>query len=222
MGPLPFVGRRRVLAAIEEAAGRARAGRGGLLALTGPAGAGKTRTAREAADRAGLRTAWAWCPPEAAAIPFRPWSALLRELTADDPACGRLVRASPPLRALLAGRAAGLLPAPDPEGARLRLTGDTAHLVRTAAARTPLLLVLDDVHAADPSSLRLLLELAAAARTAPLLLLVTARTEDADWPQRTADRAELLRRANGLPLGPLSEADGARARAAAAAGAPPP
>ncbi|GAA5018495.1 hypothetical protein GCM10025734_70420 [Kitasatospora paranensis] len=223
MGPLPFVGRRRVLAGIAAAADRARTGWGGLLALTGPAGVGKTRTAQEAAARAdGFRVLWAWCPSGADGSPFRPWARLLADLAADDPACARAVRASPPLRALLAGRAAGLLPASDPEGARLRLTGDTVQLVRTAAARRPLLLVLDDVHAADPSSLRLLLELAAAARTAPLLLLVTARDGDPDWPGRDDDRAELLRRADGLPLGPLGEPDVARLLAAATGADPGP
>ncbi|MCU7821383.1 ATP-binding protein, partial [Kitasatospora sp. DSM 101779] len=219
MAPLPFVGRRDVLAAIADAAGRTRHGHGGLLAVTGPAGAGKTRTAEESATRTdGFRTLWTWCPPEAAGSPFRPWARLLRDLTAADADCAGLVRASPPLRALTEGRTARLLRAPDPEGARLRLTADTADLLRTAAAARPLLIVLDDLHAADPSSLHLLLELAATARNAPLLLLATARDDDAPWAGRTADRAELLRRARTLPLGPLTPPDIARLLAAATGG----
>ncbi|GAA1124172.1 ATP-binding protein [Kitasatospora arboriphila] len=219
MPPLPFVGRRDVLAAIADAAARARHGHGGLLALTGPAGAGKTRTAEEAETRAeGFRTLWTWCPPEASGSPFRPWARLLRELVAADPDCARPLHASPPLRALTEGRTARLLRAPDPEGARLRLTADTADLLRAAAAARPLLIVLDDLHAADPSSLRLLLELAATARNTPLLLLATARDDDAAWTGRTAEHAELLRRARTLPLGPLTRPDIARLLAAATGG----
>lgn len=81
----PFVGRVDVLGELRDALGRATAGRGGLVTLTGAAGAGKTRTAEEAAARsAGFRTLWTWCPPGTAGRAFRPWSRLLRELTADD------------------------------------------------------------------------------------------------------------------------------------------
>ncbi|MFD9637215.1 AAA family ATPase, partial [Streptomyces violascens] len=44
----PFVGREDVLAELKDALARAAAGRGGLVSLTGAAGAGKTRTAEEA------------------------------------------------------------------------------------------------------------------------------------------------------------------------------
>jgi tetratricopeptide (TPR) repeat protein len=204
----PFVGREDVLGELRAELGRAAAGRGGLVTLTGAAGVGKTRTAEEAAEQAGaFRTLWAWCPPETAGRAFRPWSRLLRELVADDVRCGRLVTASPPLRALVSGSAAGVLRGADPEAARLRLAGDVAELLATAAGRRPLLLVLDDVQAADASSLRLLLETVDMARTAPVLLLATARDDDAAWHDRTWARAQLLRRGRSLPLGPLEEQD---------------
>ncbi|MFF4501868.1 ATP-binding protein [Streptomyces sp. NPDC001401] len=204
----PFVGREDVLGELRAALERAASGRGGLVTLTGPAGAGKTRTAEEAAAHAdGFRTLWTWCPPQTAGRAFRPWSRLLRELVADDVACGRLVAASPPLRALVSGAATGALHGADPETARLRLTGDVCELLATAARRRSLLLVLDDVHAADASSLRLLLETADAARTCPVLLLVTARDEDAAWGDGGWARAQLLRRGRSLGLGPLGERD---------------
>ncbi|AWT41105.1 hypothetical protein DMT42_01345 [Streptomyces actuosus] len=217
----PFVGRADVLFELRRALERAAAGRGGLVTLTGAAGAGKTRTAEEAAARAdGLRTLWSWCPPETATTAYRPWARVLRALVADDVRCGRLAAASPPLRALLTGATADVLRGADPETARLRLTGDVAELLATAAARHPLLLVLDDVHAADASSLRLLLETADATRGAPVLLLATARDDDAAWRDRAWARAQLLRRGRTLPLGPLPEADIA-ALVAAATGTPP-
>ncbi|MDF2273167.1 AAA family ATPase [Streptomyces coacervatus] len=204
----PFVGREGVLGELRAALERAASGRGGLVTLTGPAGAGKTRTAEEAAAHAGaFRTLWTWCPPQTAGRAFRPWSRLLRDLVADDVACGRLVAVSPPLRALVSGAAGGALHGADPETARLRLTGDVSELLATAARRRPLLLVLDDVHAADASSLRLLLEAADAARSCAVLLLVTARDEDAAWRDDGWARAQLLRRGRALPLGPLAERD---------------
>ncbi|MFI0960429.1 ATP-binding protein [Streptomyces sp. NPDC021080] len=219
----PFVGREDVLGALEAARERAAAGRGGLVTLTGVAGAGKTRVAEEAADRAeGFRTVWTWCPPDAVEHALRPWSRLLRELVVDDVRCGRLVAASPSLRAVLAGSAAGGRTEADPEAARVRLAGDVAEILTTAARRRPLLLVLDDVHAADASSLRLLLETADAVRGARVLLLATARDDDTAWQDRAWARAQLLRRGTALPVGPLREEDVAVLLDAATDGAPAP
>ncbi|MBP0448847.1 AAA family ATPase [Kitasatospora sp. RG8] len=114
-------------------------------------------------------------------------------------------------------RTADLPRAADPAAARQRLGGDLAELLRTGAARRPLLLVLDDVHEADASTLHLLTELAAAVRTTPVLLLATARDDGAAWRGRTAARAALLRAGRTLPVGPLTEPD-LRALLAAAAG----
>ena len=62
----------------------------------------------------------------------------------------------------------------DPEGARFRLFDATATFLRNAADTEPLVLVLDDLHAADASSLLLLefvaRELARHARPRPRLL----------------------------------------------------
>ncbi|MFI1162780.1 hypothetical protein ACH4UM_04000 [Streptomyces sp. NPDC020801] len=46
-----------------------------------------------------------------------------------------------------------------------------------------------------------------AARTAPVLLLATARDGDSAWRDRAWARAQLLRRGRTLPLGPLREED---------------
>ncbi|MCG6495333.1 AAA family ATPase [Kitasatospora sp. A2-31] len=218
MPVLPFVGRADLLAELAAALADARAGRGGLTVLTGAAGAGKTRVAEEAVRRVqGFRTLWLWCPPQVggrsgADYPLGPWAQAVHELAAATD-CSRLVRSSPGLRALVAAGAAGPADAPvraaprtrDPEAARRRLGRDLAVLLRTAAGTDPLLLVLDDVHDADASTLRLLTELAAALRTAPALLLVTARDDDAAWQGRAAERAALLRAGRSLPVGPLGE-----------------
>ncbi|WP_329500061.1 ATP-binding protein [Kitasatospora herbaricolor] len=269
MPGLPFVGRADLLAEIGDALADARSGHGGLVALTGAAGAGKTRVAEEAVRAAeGFRVIWAWCPPGEAGSALRPWSQVARELAAGAAACGRLVQGSPGLRALIAGRGpvgppaegapsvraaggedaalaailrpAGSAPepgpdltagpdlalasdlAPGPAAARLRLAGDLAALVRAGAAAGALLLVVDDLHEADASSVTLLLELAAAVRTDPVLLLATARDEDSAWQGRTAALAALLRTARCLPVGPLGEPEVRTLARAATGGRPDP
>ncbi|NBH03977.1 hypothetical protein, partial [Amycolatopsis sp. SID8362] len=67
--------------------------------------------------------------------------------------------------------------------------------VRTSSARRPLLLVLDDVHEADVSSLRLLAEVAETIRTARVVVLCTARDDDRAWSGHVQARALLLGRA---------------------------
>ncbi|MFD7983071.1 ATP-binding protein [Kitasatospora indigofera] len=133
MPGLPFVGRADLLAEIGDALADARSGRGGLVALTGAAGAGKTRLAEEAVLAAGgFRVVWVWCPPGEAGSALRPWSQVARELAAGA-ACGRLVRRSPGLRALIAGRGpvdpssaeAPVLKAPDVAGPALPATART-------------------------------------------------------------------------------------------------
>ena len=69
-------------------------------------------------------------------------------------------------------------PAADPGAARLRLFDEVAGLLAGAAGERPVLLVLDDLHWADPATLRLLAHLAAAPEPAALLLVGTYRQTD--------------------------------------------
>jgi hypothetical protein len=96
-------------------------------------------------------------------------------------------------RAALAGpaRDPGGGPA-DPEGARSQLSFDLAEVI--AAAAQPVLVVIDDAHQADPSSLRLLAELGPALRAMPAAVLVTARDGD---PARRAPRPATPRPGTG-------------------------
>src|SRR5205823_6036051 len=74
-----FVGRAAVLAEAGAVVAGARAGRGGLVLLTGAGGAGKTRLAAEiAAAAADFRTVWVWCPPGGGAAGLGPWTQVLR------------------------------------------------------------------------------------------------------------------------------------------------
>ncbi len=173
--PAGLIGRQAVLARLESRLGQAAAGTGGTVVLAGEPGAGKT-TGAEAAARlaaeAGFATAWGRCLDADSAPAYWPWIQVLRSLApsplvtaatarlngeagADDVDCARQFRTYLALSAALA-EAAG---APRPGG----------------PGTTPLLAVIDDLHAADEESLALLQFLAGDLHRMPVLLLFTVR-----------------------------------------------
>src|SRR5262249_21759761 len=89
---------------------------------------------------------------------------------------------------------AAMSPALDSAEARFRLFDAVARFVELLARRAPVVLVIDDLHGADPSSLLLLQFLIHQVRTLPLLMAVTYR--DAGLPPShplNATLAEALR-----------------------------
>src|SRR5918999_4645602 len=161
-----FVGRERELAELVDGLDHAFAGRGGLFLLVGEPGIGKSRLAEELVAQARARDArvlvgrcWEGGGPPA----YWPWVQSLRPYLRDtDPDSLRsqlrggsdLARLFPELR----DRLADLPPAPEleSEGARFRLFDSMTVFLKSAAAERPLVLVLDDLHAADEPSLLLL------------------------------------------------------------------
>ncbi len=179
-----YVGRARELALLDEVVACARAGRGALVWITGEPGIGKSRLADEVARRveaSGWTVTWGRSWEGSGTPAFWPWMQLLRRLAAQpalracfaDPRCRRLLDDGPPIDAERDG------PTPiergDPEQARFRMFDAVAQALSAAAARSPLLLVLDDVHAADPSSLALLRFVARNLHGTPVVVLATAR-----------------------------------------------
>jgi DNA-binding NarL/FixJ family response regulator len=162
-----FVGREGELAALTADLEGAVAGRGGVVVLAGEPGIGKTRLAEELAATAAARGAlvlWGRCWEGEGAPAFWPWAQVVRAyVEGSDPAVLRqemgvgaadIAQVVPAVRECLRD-----LPAPlpvEPEAARFRLFDSLAGFLRAAAARRPLLLVLDDLHWADAPSLALL------------------------------------------------------------------
>jgi hypothetical protein len=202
---IPLVARAGVLAEVGSVLTAARAGRGALLTVTGEPGIGKTRLAEEAAERArGFEVVWTWGAAAGGAA-LGPWSRVLRVLAGRHAAVARLIADSPFLAGLTdPARAGG---GRDPGGARSQLSFDLAEVIAAAAAARPVLVVFDDAHQADTSSLRLLAELAPALRTMPAVVLVTARDGDQDWHGRLDLRTALLRSGDVISLKPLAEGD---------------
>jgi len=165
----PFVGRTGELAVLTADLDAAVGGRGGVVLVAGEPGIGKTRLVEELAARAigrGAAVLWGRCWEGAGAPAFWPWVQVVRgyvQVQAEDPASLRhdLGAGAADIAALVPAVRDRIpdLPAPpplEPEAARFRLFDSLAGFLRTAAARRPLLLVLDDLHWADVASLALL------------------------------------------------------------------
>jgi DNA-binding SARP family transcriptional activator len=181
-----LVGRDEELDRLEEVLDALFAGQGELVLLGGEAGVGKSRLAMEVAERSARRRAITLrgaAYEQEKQLPYGPFVEALERfagsMRSDDlrvlsgDAAPELVRLVPPLAAKLGSDRLADSP-PD----RLRLFTAVAGFLRRLAARAPVVLVLDDLHAADEASLQLLHYLARTGRGSPLLLLGTFRTEE--------------------------------------------
>ena len=181
-----FVGRSVELAELEAALADAVSGRGRFVLISGEAGIGKSRLADELAARAkatGVRVLWGRCWEAGGAPAYWPWVQALRAHVreADDVELrAQLGRGASELVDLLPEVSERLpdlegAPGPTTDGARFRLFQATADFIRAIARDRPLLVVLDDVHAADAPSLLLLEFVAGELADAPILLIAAYR-----------------------------------------------
>ncbi len=163
-----FVGRDDELAALRQGLNDALAGHGRLFLLVGEPGIGKSRLADEliqVARARGVDVLVGRCWEASGAPAYWPWVQALRERADDAP---------PELAALLHGE-----PADSPsESARFRLFDAIAELLRRLSRDRPLLLFLDDMHAADEPSLLLLRFVARQLGSSRMLLIVACRDVD--------------------------------------------
>jgi DNA-binding SARP family transcriptional activator/tetratricopeptide (TPR) repeat protein len=215
-----FVGRERELDELMADLADARAGRGRLVLVSGEPGIGKSRLADELAVRAeqlGARVLSGRCWEAGGAPAFWPWvhalRGYIREREADSlsaelgPGASDLAQILPELRELFPE-----LPDPpalSPDGARFRLFDATATFLRNAAGARPLVLVLDDLHAADAPSLLLLEFMAGELGGADLMILGAYRhTEVGGSHPLASTLAELARKqaTRRLTLAGLTEA----------------
>ncbi|RIV39183.1 AfsR/SARP family transcriptional regulator [Micromonospora radicis] len=189
-----LVGRGGELARLVTALTEATRGNGRSAVVVGEAGIGKTSlaaTVGAVAESRGVAVVWGRCPDLGQPPPFWLWRQVVRALAAmpRNGGGGSLRRldgfaAEPP-----PGAAAEVTPDP---AARFHAYEAVAELVRTAAEPAGLLVVLDDLHAADPDSLLLLRFLAPVLARARTLVLATLRPYEQD-PALVATVAELAR-----------------------------
>ncbi|MGI5238527.1 BTAD domain-containing putative transcriptional regulator [Dactylosporangium sp. CA-139066] len=188
----PLVGRRAEEARIRERVEQAGAGAGGVLLVAGEAGIGKSRLAERAAELAaeyGIAVAWSRCVEASATPAFWPWVQVLRAL----PPTGDGQR----LLDVLAGRGETPWRSEDPDTALFHLHEAVAETLRAHAEARPVLVVVDDLHAADASSLQLLAHLAPALHRRPILVLGTLRPEAADADPALRETLALLANERG-------------------------
>ncbi len=215
-----FVGRERELSVLQDALTDARAGRGRLVLVAGEAGIGKSRLADELASRAkgeGVRVLWGRCWEAGGAPAYWPWVQALRTYLRECDVAAleeQLGRATADVAQLLPELHDVFEDIPEPlsldsEDARFRLFDSTAAFLRRAAAARPLLVVLDDVHAADAPSLLLLEFVASELADARILVLATYREPElqAGDPMAAALAGVARRASTRISLGGLRESE---------------
>lgn len=205
-----YVGRVQILDRAHAALDSALAGHGRILLLVGEAGIGKTRTAELLSDRARAARA------EVAAIwglsseapTYWSWTCILRQLAEADPRALASMRGSQRsvLAPLLSGEKAVVAPprATPSDAARFALF-DVAQAFLARVARTrPLLIVLDDLHAADAESIGLLEFVGRSLASLPIAIVATARETDVALAPQQLRALERLLRLGCLERWPLT------------------
>jgi tetratricopeptide (TPR) repeat protein len=190
----PFVGRAEELdelsAALEEAAD----GRGSLILVTGEPGVGKTRLTEELAALA-VDRGWTMlvgrCWEEGGAPAYWPWIQIVRSLGAGFEQ--------------LAPEEAET--AVDPETMRFRLFDRVTEFITEAAHDRRIVIVLDDLHAADAPSLLLLRFLGERLGGSRILVVGAYRPGEARVRDLADLFAEIARVGRRIPLHGLTPAD---------------
>jgi tetratricopeptide (TPR) repeat protein len=190
-----LVGRAQYFAPFEQVLGALADGTGGTIAISGEAGVGKSRLTRELREFAerflpGLTVLRGNCFERDSTLPFAPLVDLLRAYLSPldatqlrarlgDEAC-ELVKLLPELSASLPECEAS--PALDPEQERRRLFHALVQLLGRLAQERPVLVIIEDLHWSDDTSLEFLSHLARHAAESPILVIFTYRADEVSPP----------------------------------------
>lgn len=194
--PMPsgrlFIGRDWEVAQVRAAFRETQAGRGQFFLVSGEAGIGKTRLVGRLAAFAEEEQAsvlWGRCWEGEEAPAFWPWIQILRNIIrALDRSPGGRISGNAPLEMTTMLREiqeflfANVETPPHlpSDQARFRFFDAATRLIERATAERPLVLILEDLHEADRSSLLLLDFLARQLHGIPLLVLGTYRESEVD------------------------------------------
>lgn len=189
-----LVGREEELRALRECLAALADGTGGCVVLTGEPGIGKSRLAREAAAHAraqGATVATGRAVPAGASDAYRPLTEALLQALRGNPVLGHpdLAPWAPALAAIVPGLRPRHASAADASAAA---RGEAVlQLLRRLAGPAGLVVLLEDLHWADPDTMAVVEYLGDNVADAPVLLVLTVRTE----PRSLA--LDLVRRQRG-------------------------
>lgn len=183
-----FVGRERELAGVLQRLDLAEAGQGATVLVTGDAGIGKTRLAAEVASGAAAKGFEVLLGRSidlvGVELPFQPFVDALRPL-------------GNPFRERV-------------QGSQLHVFESALELLSERAAITPLLVVLEDLHWADVSTLDLVVFLAHNVVDLRVVLVATCRSAEPWQAERVARLTDGVRRSGAalvVELAPLADVD---------------
>ena len=219
-----FVGREHERSEIRGALADATSGRGRICLISGEAGIGKTRLCAEIAreaEKKGLTVLVGHCS-EQEAVPYLPFVEILeswvdrcqspddlrRAMGEEGPELGRLL---PKLRRIIPD-----LPPPlelAAEQARRQLFNSISNFIARRSREQPTMLVLEDLHWADDSTLALINHLSQRHSDLPLLMIATYRESEIDVsPSLSRTLEDLIRgrvatqiRLEGLPSNDVAQ-----------------
>jgi len=184
-----FIGRATDLATLHQLIEQAKGGRGHVALISGEAGIGKSRLVAEAKTYAATHNVLLLqgnCFPSDFSCPYAPLLDLLRAYAASQQAATITSDLAPFTREMYP-----LLPdlvplppdqplpsSPDPEQEKRRLFAALAQFFIGQARKQAVLLIIEDIHWSDDTSLEFLHYLARRSTTQPLLLLLTYRSDE--------------------------------------------
>jgi class 3 adenylate cyclase/tetratricopeptide (TPR) repeat protein len=205
----PFVGREEELRLLRDSFERCVAERGcRLVTVLGVAGIGKSRLVREALDeiRTGAGIVVGRCPPYGEGITYLPLLDIIRQLAPGGAAALTALVEGEHEADLIADRVAGVVGLSTTSAPTAETNWAVRKLFEALARRRPLVVVLDDLHWAEPTFLDLVEHVVGSTRDVPLLVVCLARPELLDarpaW-QSPSDNATMVR------LEPLAESEAA-------------
>jgi DNA-binding CsgD family transcriptional regulator/tetratricopeptide (TPR) repeat protein len=200
LSPDSFIGRDEELTHLKRTLERVVAEHGQMDMIVGEPGIGKSRLSEELSTfgrESGVRVLYGRCYEEGGAPPYWPWAQAVRAYLSETQT-QELVSVLGPRASLVAV----IFPAinelipdlepfdpgqQDPEGVRFRLFDAAASFLIDISNASPTLIVVDDLHWADESSLKLLVFLARELERSHLYILGTYRDVDLDRKHPLSD-----------------------------------
>jgi len=218
----PFVGRGVEIGQFTQLLTQAAAGQGQMALITGEPGIGKSRLVQETAvlaHRQGFHLLSAHCYQVEQSMPYQPLIDLARQVMARDDCWQQLAPVwlrelailVPEVGEVAAAATTVATPSDEPdENQQGRLFQAIFHLFAKQANQHKLLLVIEDIHWADPATLQCLHYLARHIIRVPIALVFTLRGESISSDADLVAMLQSLRREEHItsfPLARLTEAD---------------